>query len=193
MFFKYIPLSLSLLFPLVTQAAETYTIQDKVSISAPTKLNWKRDKSDEENQITLAHQTDSPPYYTSFLELKISTIDSKINAIEHLLDQAGKKLSRFSIREADVELLESFTYKREHFLEMDCISNTWTTVYPRQKIARSMPTYRTFNMLECPIPNTSQILSLSFMYSGKEHNIPPAMQKDAKDFFNSLTLHAAKD
>jgi len=188
---KYIIIITAIFFALPTHASEIYNLLDAASITAPTNPNWKLHES-EENKLIFTHQTSLPPYYTSFLELRISTVTSEINRIEQIMDHSGKRLSRFSIGEANRELLISFNYKREEFLEMDCISNHWETVYPRQKKEGTHTTYRIVKMIECPIPEPSnKVVSLSFAYSGTESKIPLNMQQDASVFFKSLKLHAA--
>ena len=188
---KYTIIITTIFFALPTHASEIYNLLGAASITVPTNLNWKEYES-EENKLSFTHQTNSPPYYTSFLELKISTVASDTNRVEHIMDQSGKRLSRFSVGEANNELLISLNYKREEFLEMDCISNHWETVYPRQKKEGGHTTYRIVKMIECPIPESSnKVVSLSFAYSGIESKIPLNMQKDASDFFKSLKLHAA--
>ncbi|CAM3765956.1 hypothetical protein [Ectopseudomonas alcaliphila] len=183
---KYIVAGLVLSLAAPAYASDVYRLTNGISIHAPTNIAWKK-LEQTESELSLTRQTDKPPYYTSFLTFKISTVDSSINRIENIIDDAGKRLSRFSLNESNRERLISLSYKRENFLNMDCISSKWETLYPRENEDNTI--YRMVQMIECPDPKSSNnIVSLSFAHSGKESSIPTEMQEDAEKFFKSLTF-----
>jgi hypothetical protein len=185
-YLKIILLSLAAISVLSAHANQSFDISSSASVTAPNVLGWDLYEV-KENSVQFSNQLPEPPFYASFLTAHVTTIDPTKDRVEHILETAGKRLSRFSYNEAKSELLISYNYKRISHLDTDCISIEWITKYPRKERNNAPPTFMNQRIIECPVPNTvSQIVSLSFSSFGKETSIPAFRREVAENFFNSL-------
>ncbi|WP_339414532.1 hypothetical protein [Pseudomonas sp. EA_35y_Pfl2_R5] len=187
-YLRAILLSLATTSVLPANASQSFDISNSASVTAPNVLGWDLYEV-KENSVQFSNQLPEPPFYASFLTARVITIDPAKDRVEHILENAGKRLSRFSYNEAKNELLISYNYKRIIHLGTDCISIEWITKHPRKERNNIPPTFMNQRMIECPVPNTaSQIVSLSFSSFGKETSIPAFRREVAEKFFNSLNF-----
>ncbi|MGY8818964.1 MAG: hypothetical protein ACKVLM_06120 [Pseudomonadales bacterium] len=185
---KNLLLILSAVPVLSAHANPSFDISSTVSVIGPSISGWDLYEK-KENSVQFASQLQEPPFYASFLTARVTTIDPTKDRIEYILENAGKRLSRFSYNEEESELLISYNYKRVNHLKIDCISIEWITKYPRKERNNATPTFMNQTMIECPVPDTdTQIVSLSFSSSGKESSISPATREVSEAFFNSLKI-----